>query len=127
MTSTIYFHYNARRVFTATRWAICSSGLFDHISADEHLLYIKASRGLPILGEDIRLRIVATGPDEASVEITSSDKLLYNIFKWGNNKRNIKEVASLVQNEIYRYLATEFVPNENSVIRIAQPEIKIRK
>lgn len=127
MTSTIYFPYNARRVFTASRWAVQSSGLFSHITVNEWLMCIKASHGQPVFGEDIELRIVATGTDEASVEINSSDKLLYNIFKWGNNKRNVKDLTALVQNEIYRYLSTEVVSGGGCVIRITPPEIKMKR
>ena len=129
MTSTIYFPYNARRVFTAAKWAVQRAGLFNRINADERLLRITASHGFPVVGEDIELRIVATGTDEASVEIKSSDKLLYNVFKWGNNKRNVKEIAALVQNEIYRYLRVDdsACHDRRSVIRIVPPEIKLSK
>ena len=129
MTSTIYFPYNARRVFTAAKWAVQGAGLFNRINADERLLRITASHGFPVVGEDIELRIVATGTDEASVEIKSSDKLLYNVFKWGNNKRNVKEIAALVQNEIYRYLNVndEACRRRSSEIRIVPPEIKVRR
>ena len=127
-TSTIYFPHNARRVFTAAKWAVQRAGLFSHIAADERLFRIKASRGLPIFGEDIELRIVATGTDEASVEIKSSDKMLYNIFKWGNNKSNVKDIAALVQNEIYRYLQVDDSAcyGRRSEIRIVPPEIRFK-
>lgn len=127
-TTTIYFPHNARRVFTAAKWAVQRAGLFSHIAADERLFRIKASRGLPIFGEDIELRIVATGTDEASVEIKSSDKMLYNIFKWGNNKSNVKDIAALVQNEIYRYLQVDDSAcyGRRSEIRIVPPEIKFK-
>ena len=127
-TSTIYFPHNARRVFTAAKWAVQRAGLFSHIAADERLFRIKASRGLPIIGEDIELRIVATGTDEASVEIKSSDKMLYNIFKWGNNKSNVKDIAALVQNEIYRYLQVDDSAcyGRRSEIRIVPPEIRFK-
>ena len=127
-TSTIYFPHNARRVFTAAKWAVQRAGLFSHIAADERLFRIKASRGLPIFGEDIELRIVATGTDEASVEIKSSDKMLYNIFKWGNNKSNVKDIAALVQNEIYRYLQVDNSAcyGRRSEIRIVPPEIRFK-
>ena len=129
MTATIYFHHNARRVFTATRWAMQNAGVFGHITADERLFRIKASHGFPIVGEDIELRIVAGGTDEASVEIKSSDKLLYNIFKWGNNKRNVKDITALIQNEIYRYLQVDDSAcyGRRSEIRIVPPEIKLSK
>ena len=127
-TTTIYFPHNARRVFTAAKWAVQRAGLFSHIAADERLFRIKASRGLPIFGEDIELRIVATGTDEASVEIKSSDKMLYNIFKWGNNKSNVKDIAALVQNEIYRYLQVDDSAcyGRRSEIRIVPPEIRFK-
>lgn len=127
-TSTIYFPHNARRVFTAAKWAVQRAGLFSHIAADERLFRIKASRGLPIFGEDIELRIVATGTDEASVEIKSSDKMLYNIFKWGNNKSNVKDISALVQNEIYRYLQVDNSAcyGRRSEIRIVPPEIRFK-
>ena len=129
MTATIYFHHNARRVFTAARWAMQNAGVFGHITADERLFRIKASHGFPIVGEDIELRIVAGGTDEASVEIKSSDKLLYNIFKWGNNKRNVKDITALIQNEIYRYLQVDDSAcyGRRSEIRIVPPEIKLSK
>ena len=127
-TSTIYFPHNARRVFTAAKWAVQRAGLFSHIAADERLFRIKASRGLPIFGEDIELRIVATGTDEASVEIKSSDKMLYNIFKWGNNKSNVKDISALVQNEMYRYLQVDNSAcyGRRSEIRIVPPEIRFK-
>ena len=83
----------------------------------------------PFVGENITLRFVATGTCEASVEIESSDKLLYNIFKWGNNKQNVKDLSALVQNEIYRYLQVDdsACRGRRSEIRIVPPEIKIVK
>ena len=127
-TGIIYFRHNARRVFTAAKWAVQGAGLFSRINADERLLRITASHGFPVVGEDIELRIVAIGTDEASVEIKSSDKLLYNVFKWGNNKRNVKEIAALVQNEIYRYLnVNDEACRRSSEIRIVPPEIKVRR
>lgn len=128
-TTTIYFPYNARRVFTAAKWAVQSAGLFSHIKADERLFVITASRGWPIVGENITLHIVAMGTCEASVEIESSDKLLYNIFKWGNNKQNVKDLSALVQNEIYRYLQVDdsACRSRRGEIRIVPPEIKIVK
>ena len=129
MTSTIYFPYNARRVFTAAKWAVQGAGLFSRINVNERLFRITASHGFPVVGEDIELRVVATGTDEASVEIKSSDKLLYNIFKWGNNKRNVKDISALVQNEIFRYLRVDDSAyyDRRSVIRIVPPEIKLSK
>ena len=129
MTSTIYFPYNARRVFTAAKWAVQRAGLFNRINADERLFRITASHGFPVVGEDIELRIVATGTDEACVKIESTDKLFYNIFKWGNNKRNVNDVSEYIQNEIYRYLNIDDTAcrNRNNEIRIVPPEIKLRK
>ena len=129
MTSTIYFPYNARRVFTAAKWAVQHAGLFNRINADERLLRITASHCFHIVGEDIELRIVASSTDEAGVEIKSSDKLLYNIFKWGNNKRNVKDITALIQNEIYRYLQVDDSAcyGRRSEIRIVPPEIKLSK
>lgn len=128
-STTIYFQHNARRVFTAAKWAVQHAGIFTHIAADERLFRIKASHGLPIWGENIELRIVATGTCEASVEIKSSDKMLYNIFKWGNNKSNVKDIAALVQNEIFRYLNVDNSAcyERQCEIRIVPPEIKIRR
>ena len=129
MTTTIYFHYNARRVYTAARWAMQNAGVFRSIEADERNFRIRASHGLPVVGENIELRIVATGTDEACVKIESTDKLFYNIFKWGNNKRNVNDVSEYIQNEIYRYLNIDDTAcrNRNNEIRIVPPEIKLRK
>ena len=124
----IYFRHNARRVFTAAKWALQRVGAFSHINADERRFCIKASRGLPVVGENIELRIVATGVDEACVKIESTDKLFYNIFKWGNNKRNVNDITEYLQNEIYRYLNVddEACRRRSSEIRIVPPEIKVR-
>lgn len=129
MTTTIYFHYNARRVYTAARWAMQNAGVFRSIEADERNFRIRASHGLPVVGENIELRIVATGTDEACVKIESTDKLFYNIFKWGNNKRNVKDITALIQNEIYRYLQVDDSAcyGRRSEIRIVPPEIKLSK
>lgn len=129
MTTTIYFHYNARRVYTAARWAMQNAGVFRSIEADERNFRIRASHGLPVVGENIELRIVATGTDEACVKIESTDKLFYNIFKWGNNKRNVNDVSEYIQNEIYRYLQVDDSAcyGRRSEIRIVPPEIKLSK
>ena len=50
MTSNIYFPYNARRVFTAAKWAVQRAGLFNRINTDERLLRVTASHGFPIVG-----------------------------------------------------------------------------
>ena len=126
---TIYFRHNARRVFTAARWALQRVGVFRSIEADEATLRIRASHGLPVVGENVELRIVATGVDEACVKIESTDKLFYNIFKWGNNKRNVNDITEYIQNEIYRYLNVndDACRRQSSEIRIVPNEIKLRK
>lgn len=128
-SGTIYFRHNARRVFTAARWALQSAGVFRSIDADERNFRIRASHGLPVVGENVELRIVATGVDEACVKIQSSDKLFYNIFKWGNNRRNVNDVTEYIQNEIYRYLNVndEACRRRSCEIRIVPTEIKLRK
>ena len=128
-SGTIYFRHNARRVFTAARWALQRVGVFRNVDADERTFRLRASHGLPVVGENIELRIVATGVDEACVKILSSDKLFYNIFKWGNNKRNVKDISALIQNEIYRYLQVDDSAcyGRRSVIRIVPQEIKLSK
>ena len=126
---TIYFRHNARRVFTAARWALQRVGVFRSIEADEATLRIRASHGWPVVGENVELRIVATGVDEACVKIESTDKLFYNIFKWGNNKRNVNDITEYIQNEIYRYLNVndDACRRQSSEIRIVPNEIKLRK
>lgn len=128
-TGIIYFRHNARRVFTAAKWALQRVGVFSHIDADERTFRIRASHGLPVVGENVELRIVATGVDEACVKIESTDKLFYNIFKWGNNKRNVNDISQYIQNEIYRYLNVndEACRRRSSEIRIVPPEIKVCK
>ena len=128
-SGTIYFRHNARRVFTAAKWALQRVGVFSRIDADERRFCIKASRGLPVVGENVELRVVATGVDEACVKIVSTDKLFYNIFKWGNNKRNVNDITEYLQNEIYRYLRVDdsACHDRRSVIRIVPPEIKLSK
>lgn len=106
-TSTITFDQNVRCVYTGTKAALNKCGIFKHIRANEAQFRISASHGLPIFGEDIIVKVVATGTKSCKVEIKSSDKLLFNIFKWGNNIRNVDDLVDFIQNEIYKYVSPE--------------------
>lgn len=99
------FDYNARRVFVAVGHALRRTGLFRSIHADEGTFRVTASHGWPLFGEDLAIRVVATGTRVCRVEMTSADKFLINIFKWGNNVRNINDLKDFIRNEVYRCCA----------------------
>lgn len=101
---TITFNHNARTVFTGTKNAIEACGLFRSIKADSRTFRITASRGFPLFGEDIEIHVVASSPNSSRVEIKSADKLVFNILKWGNNIRNVDDLADFISNRINSYM-----------------------
>lgn len=100
-TSTLDFPYTARRVFTACKTILEDCGQFRSIKSDDRTFRITASKGLPIFGEDLSINILATSSSSCEVVIKSTDKLLFNPFKIGNNVNNIKHLDQFIRNEVY--------------------------
>lgn len=130
-SSTIEFNQNSRRVFTGVKHVLTTCGEFRSIKIDERNFRITASHGLPIWGEDIMCKVAASGSTSSKVVIESSDKLFFNIFKWGNNKENVGNLSDFIQNEIYRYLSSAELGIQNqlgdtSQIKIVEPKIKFK-
>lgn len=101
-TSIIEFPFPTRRVFTACKNAIKACGIFRSIKIEESVSRITASKGFPIFGEDIIVNVKATASDKCQVILKSSDKLLFNIFKFGNNIRNVSDLSQFISNEVYK-------------------------
>lgn len=125
-TSKLDFPYNARRVYTACKTILRECGCFRSIKEDERCFRLTASKGMPIFGEDLTINIIATSSTSCEVTMKSTDKILFNPFKIGNNIRIVKDLDQFISNEVYRLCSPNELRINTPEIRLSQPEIKLR-
>lgn len=123
--ATIRFDLPARRVYTGCLRALKDCGLFRNVEGNEQTFCISATKGLPIFGERLSIRVVASSTDGCDVNMKSTDKLFFNPFKFGNNIMNVRDMSDFIRNEVYRYLKPEQLGVNTSCIKIAEPRIRI--
>ncbi|MCF0197432.1 MAG: hypothetical protein HUK03_09455 [Bacteroidaceae bacterium] len=123
-SSTLDFPHNARTVFTAVRHVVETCDRFSHICCNEDNFVVTASHGMRLipLGEDVRIRVVATGAESTKVIIESSAKLFINVF--ASNKENVQSLSDFIANGVWRLLSVDD-GRDRSVIRIVAPDIKM--
>ena len=125
-TSKKEYPFPARRVYTACKGVIKDCGIFRSIHPNDTNFRITASRGLPIFGEDIKIKVTATSSVSCEVEMKSSDKLFFNIFKIGNNIRNLADLTQFFNNQIYRCCDPSSVSMAKPDIRIVENNIRFK-
>ena len=125
-TSALDFPYPARRVYTACMAALRECGAFRSIDGDERTFRITATKGLPIFGENLTINIIATSSSSCQVTMKSSDKLLFNPLKFGNNVRNVKDLDQFIRNEVYRLCDSSQLGINQPEIKLTKPEIRLR-
>lgn len=81
---------------------------------------------MPIFGEDLTINIIATSSTSCEVTMKSTDKILFNPFKIGNNIRIVKDLDQFISNEVYRLCSPNELRINTPEIRLSQPEIKLR-
>ena len=123
---TIEFPHGARVVYTAVKRVVQSCGRFSSIKCDDTNFVVTASHGMSLipLGENVRIRVVASGTEKTKVMIESSAKLFFNIF--ASNKENVPSLSDFISTGVWRLLPVDD-GRSHGVIRIVQPDIKIRK
>lgn len=125
-TSEIDFPYPARRVFIACQTALRECGMFRSIEGSDRTYRLTASKGIPIFGENLTINVIATSSDTCKVMMKSTDKLLFNPLKIGNNVRNVKDLDQFISNEVYRLCSPEQLHIKAPEIRLSQPDIKFK-
>ena len=120
-SSTLSFPYNARRVYTAVKGAFRRDAQFKHVKCDDELFVVTARHGASLLalGENIKVRVVATGTVSSKVVVESGNQLPINLLNIGQNKRNVTTLAEFIANRVYRLCSDE-------EIHLSAPEIKFR-
>lgn len=126
-TSKLEFPFSARRVFTACKDALHACEEFRSINSNDRTFRITASKGFPIFGEDLSINIISTTSSTCEVEMKSSDKLLFNPFKIGNNVSNVKDLDQYIRNEVFRLCNTDELRISSNYIPISTPNICFRK
>lgn len=125
-TSKLDFTFSARRVYTACMAALRKCGMFRSITGDESTFRISASKGLPIVGENLTINVISTSSSSCEVIMKSSDKVLFNPFKLGNNVRNVRDLDQFIRNEVYRLCSPSQLGINPTKINLAQPDIKLQ-
>ena len=74
-------------------------------------------------GENVSVRVVATGEEACRVVVESRAKMLLNVF--ASNKENVEALSDFIANEVWRVLRVED-GQEHGRIRIVKPEIRMR-
>ena len=126
-TSKLDFPFPARRVYTACKDALHNCGEFRSIKSNERTFRITASKGFPIFGEDLLINIIAVTSSNCEVEIRSSDKLIFNPFKIGNNVKNVKDLDQYIRNEVFRLCKLSELGISSNDLPISIPNICFRK
>ena len=124
-TSTLEFPHNARTVYTAVKHVVQSCGRFSNIKCNDTNFVVTASHGMSLipLGENVRIRVVASGVETTKVIVESSAKLFLNIF--ASNKDNVQSLSDFISNGVWKLLPVED-GRDHSTIRIVKPDIKFR-
>ena len=124
-TATLEFPRNARTVYTAVKNVVRGCGRFDRVRCDDVTFVVRASHGWSLipLGEDVRIRVVATGTESSRVTVESSAKVWLNFL--ASNKENVQSLSDFIANGVWRLLPVDDGRN-HSVIRIVKPEIRMR-
>ena len=124
-TSTLEFPHNARTVYTAVKHVVQSCGRFSNIKCNDTNFVVTASHGMSLipLGENVRIRVVASGVETTKVIVESSEKLFLNIF--ASNKDNVQSLSDFISNGVWKLLPVED-GRDHSTIRIVKPDIKFR-
>ena len=126
-TSKLDFPYPARRVYTACKAVLRECGEFRSIDEDDRTFRLTASKGFLIFGENLTINVIATSSTSCEVTMRSSDKLLFNPFKIGNNVKNIMNLDQYIRNEVFRLCDTDRLRIRANVIAIRIPDIHFKK
>jgi hypothetical protein len=122
--STSEFQHNSRTVYTATKNVVKSCGRFSHVDCDDNLFVVTATHGFSLLGQRVKIRVVATSTNSSKVVVESESKIFFNILGIGANKENVVSLTDYIANGVYKLLD---ISGENGrEIRIAPPEIKMK-
>lgn len=124
-TSKLNFPFAARRVYTACMAILRECRMFRSIDGNERTFRITVSKGVPFFGENLTINVIATSSSSCDVTMKSSDKLLFNPLKIGNNVRNIQDLEQFIRNEVYRLCELSQLHINPPQIKITKPEIKL--
>lgn len=126
-SETIEFPRNARTVYIAVKNIVQTCGHFNHIRSDGDVFVVTASHRMsfPSFGENIRIRVVATGTETSDVIIESSSKVFLNFINGGANKKNVQSLSDFIHNAVWKLLNVNDTV-DHSQIRIVEPNIKMR-
>ena len=134
-STTLTFPHSARTTYTAIRHLFQTKRTrFSGIRFDDDLLVVEARHGawLSPFSEKVRMKVVATGTQSCQVVIESSSRTVLNLLNFGANKGNVNDLAACIGNEAYRLcqpgeIAMAHPTDGHSTIRMAKPEIRLRK
>lgn len=126
--NTIEFEQNARRVYTAVKHTFETCGEFHRVRCDDVNFVITAKHGASLLalGENIKVRVVATGTATSKVVVESGNQLPINLLNIGQNKRNVTTLAEFIANRVYRLCSDEEIHLNDNGIKFKTPDIKFR-
>ena len=125
-STTLEFPHNARTVYTAVKHVMETCGRFSNVKCNDATFTVTASHGWSLipLGENVRIRIVATGYETTKVIVESSAKVFLNVF--ASNKENVQSLGDFIANGVWRLLRLDD-GRDHSTIRIVQPDIRMKK
>lgn len=108
-SNSIEFNQNARRVYTAVRHTFETCDMFHRVKCDDMNFVITAKHGASLLalGENIRVRVVATSTQSSKVVVESGNQFPINILNIGQNKQNATTLTEFIANRVYRLCSDE--------------------
>ncbi|MCF0187858.1 MAG: hypothetical protein HUJ98_15400, partial [Bacteroidaceae bacterium] len=106
-TATLEFPRSARTVYTAVKNVVQSCGRFSNIKCNDTNFVVSASHGMSLipLGENVRIRVVASGAESTKVIIESSAKLFFNVF--ASNEENVQSLSDFISNGVWKLLRVD--------------------
>ena len=121
-SSTLTFPRSARTVYTAVKQVVETCDRFSKVECNDQAFTVKASHGMSLipLGENVKIRVVASGHEQTNVIIESSAKIFLNFM--ASNKENVQTLGDYINNSVWKLLDIDGV--DHSRIRIAEPHIK---
>lgn len=89
---------------------------------DDENFVITAKHGASLfaLGENIKVRVVATSTQSSKVVVESGNQFSINILNVGQNKQNVTTLTEFIANRVYRLCSDEEIKLRTPVIKFSK-------
>lgn len=96
-------------MYLAVRRVVEGMDELKHVRCDDEHFSITASHGWSLIptGENIKVRVVASGTESTDVIIESKAKVFINLLAIPQNKTNVQTLTDYIKNRVYKLCSNE--------------------